>query len=474
MPESHTQLYSQLSPLERFLRAFVRIRPHEGITSVLLFASVFLILMSYYFIKPVREGWLSISVVKGLTKLEMKAYSAFGQTVVLMLVLPLYARLAAVLPRRTLITRVGLAFIVLLLCFWLVQPGLLSDEIPFSGVAFYLFVGIFSVALVAQFWAFAADVYGEERGRRLFPLVALGASSGAVVGSWLGERLVSSDSLQAFDLILMSILPLAIAIWLARWADRRGVSGAPSSSTVSRWQEPAAPENEGGYQLILKHRYLAATAALILLLNWVVASGDNVLFAIVQEMLEQDFGEQGVPAGSPEFARLIKDATTAFYGDLFFWINLIGLLMQAFLVSRLLRLGGFRLLVLTTPIISLVAYIFMAVAPILSIIKIMKVAENSSNYSINNTARQILWLPTTKDMLYQAKTTIDTMFVRLGDGLAALTVLLGTRLWALSLFGFVVINIGLVIAWLAVAIYIAKEHHRLRKAHEAGEIVEVP
>ena len=76
------------------------------------------------------------------------------------------------------------------------------------------------------------------------------------------------------------------------------------------------------------------------------------------------------------------------------------------------------------PAISFVSYTAMALLPVIAVVRVMKVAENGTNYSINNTARQVLWLPTTAEMKYQAKPAIDALVVRLGDGLAALTVLL--------------------------------------------------
>jgi AAA family ATP:ADP antiporter len=197
---------------------------------------------------------------------------------------------------------------------------------------------------------------------------------------------------------------------------------------------------------------------MILIFSWIVASGDNLLFAIVQESLAEELAEfRGEPA---LFEQLLKDATTAFYGDLYFWINLVGLILQAFIVSRILRFGGMQALLLTTPIISLAAYASMAFAPILGLIKVMKVAENSSVYSINNTARHMLWLPTTKEMLYQAKPTVDTLFVRLGDGLAALTILIGTRIVPLSNEAFLAINIVLVFVWIGLTLFLVKEHRR--------------
>jgi AAA family ATP:ADP antiporter len=117
-------------------------------------------------------------------------------------------------------------------------------------------------------------------------------------------------------------------------------------------------------------------------------------------------------------------------------------------------------LLYATPFISLAAYASMVFVPILGLIKVLKVAENSSTYSIHNTARQMLWLPTSKEMLYQAKPTIDTLFVRLGDGLAAVTILVGTRVFNLGNVGFIIINIFLVLLWIAISRYLHRENAR--------------
>ena len=451
----------EYSRFERFLRIFADVQPREGVTCLILISNIFLILVAFYLVKPVREGWLAVTDIAGLTKLEVKAYSAFAQSMLLVAILPTYARLAAKWTRRKLISRVGGAFALALIGFWLSQPNLLLGNVPLMGILFYLFVGIFSVTLVAQFWAFCTDIYGAERGARLFPLIAIGAALGSTLGSWTGEKLVSYPSIQAFDLILLALVPLVIALILAAWTDRRGTYGDPSLWTKDRWSQPAAPENAGPYNLILKHRYLTMTAIMIMVFTWVVTSGDNILFGIVQESLAEDLA--GLKNDPAAFNAALNEATTAFYGDLYFWINLATLLLQAFVVSRILSAGGMQALLYTTPFISLAAYASMAFVPILGLIKILKVAENSSSYSIHNTARHMLWLPTSKEMLYQAKPTVDTLFVRLGDGLAAMTILIGTRVFALTSTGFVIINIALVLVWIAISTYLHREHDRWKK-----------
>ena len=440
------------------MRLFADVKPREGITCIILIANIFLILAAYYLIKPVRESWLALSDISGFTKMEIKAYSAFAQSILLLAILPFYSRLAAAVSRRNLILSVGGFFACLLVIFWAMQPGKSFASIPHAGILFYLFVGIFSVTLVAQFWAFSSDLYGPERGKRLFPIVAIGAALGAVFGSWVGEHLIRDFDIEAFDLILFAIVPLVAALAMATWSDRRGTYGTPSAWTTDRWQQAAAPSNQGPFDLIMSHRYLVATASFILIFSWVVASGDNILFAIVQETIKDNLAGQDLTPEAYSYA--LKEATTVFYSSLYFWINLIALLLQTFFVSRILQYGGMRMLLLTTPVISLFAYATMVFAPVLALVKAVKVAENSSNYSVNNTARHMLWLPTNKEMLYKAKPTIDTLFVRLGDGMAALTVLIGTRVFTFSTMHFVYINIVLIIAWIALCIYLYQEHHR--------------
>jgi AAA family ATP:ADP antiporter len=145
-------------------------------------------------------------------------------------------------------------------------------------------------------------------------------------------------------------------------------------------------------------------------------------------------------------------------------VNLFALLAQGLLASRLLRYGGVGAVLLLLPIISLVAYSTMALLPVLAVVRVMKIAENATNYSIDNTARQVIWLPTTAEMKYWTKPAIDSLFVRLGDGLAALTVFVGLQLLDLSTPALCLVNVALVACWLPAAIAIVREHRRLTAA----------
>jgi AAA family ATP:ADP antiporter len=453
---------TRLSPLERALRLFTEVRPGEGGTAVILFVNVFVILCAYYFVKPLRDGWIAESEVSGLSQMELKAYTSFGQSLLLAWVVSAYARFSTRWPRRTLITRVTLVCIATLLLFWLVRPGVVGTRVPGAGIAFYLWVGMFGVFVVAQFWAFAADLYDGERGDRLLPLVAIGATAGAACGAFLTQLLVRSGGFDSGTLLLLAIAPLAASIVLTRLADARGPLGTPRAERT-RPVGPAAaaapPGRLGVLGLIVRHRYLAAVATVALLTNWVNTNGENVLFGIVQDALRNQLTAQGI-VDKEAIHTFVRNGTTAFYGNIFFWVNLCALLAQALLASRLLRYGGFGVVLLLLPAVSLVSYAAMALFPVIAVVRVMKVAENATNYSINNTARQVLWLPTTAEMKYQAKPAIDSLVVRLGDGSAALTVLIGVHLLAVTNRTLLVVNVALVLAWIAASLVILREHGR--------------
>jgi AAA family ATP:ADP antiporter len=422
-----------------------------------MFANVFLILCAYYFIKPLREGWIAVSDITGLTKMEVKAYSSFGQSILLVPVVWLYGRLSGRYRRSDLITRSTLFCVLNLAVFWAIQPGLYFEYLPYTGIIFYLWVGMFGVFVVAQFWAYAADVYTVERGNRLFPVIAIGATSGAACGSWITEFLVDSGLFGTEWLLLAAMIPLTVSIVISRIVD-----GRMYGQTAGTKATPGPDIEDSGrsaISIVFTSRLLLATALITLLLSWVNTNGENLLFRVVQEFLKGQALKGGV---SDTNALLVftRDGTTAFYGNFYFWVNIVALLLQAFVASRLLKYGGFGVILLTMPVVALVSYTAMAFIPILAIVKAMKIAENSTDYSINNTARNVLWLPVSAELKYKGKPTIDSLFVRVGDGIAALTVLVGVQLLALSTQSFFVLNVVLVFIWILLAFVVIREHRR--------------
>src|SRR5262245_33587468 len=289
-----TLVLPQRSTLERGLSVFTEVQPGEGLTALQMVANVFLILCSYYFVKPLRDGWIAISDIGGISTMEVKAYTSFAQGLLLAVAVSLYARLAARWSRRDLIVRSTVFCMSNLVVFWLLRPGFLAD-IPGAGIIFYIWVGMFGVFVVSQFWAFAADLYTYERGERLLPLIAIGATSGAVVGSLLTGALLSNHVLDSGTLLLLAMLPPAASMLLTTPADSHGLIG--------EWRDPedhphdtapAAKGSTGALVMIMQHRYLLAVAAVALITSWVGTNGENVMFKVVQDTIAGEVAGRGI------------------------------------------------------------------------------------------------------------------------------------------------------------------------------------
>ena len=442
-----------------------------------MFANVLLLLCAYYFIKPLREGWLAVSGIEGLTKMELKAYSSFGQAVLLVWVVSVYSRFVGRWPRHILIARATVFCMVVMVVFWAIQPDFLIVSLPYGGIVFYLWVGMFGVFVIAQFWAFAADLFTDDRGRRLMPVIAIGATSGAVVGSWIAKQTVSFGILSTEYLLLASLVPLALTVWLTKLAheaesprpaqashaaDDR-IDHNPHSDSAPAAASSPDTDTRGTVAIIFGSRILLALAVVTLLTNWVNTNGENILFRVIQESVEEDVHARGI-VDAKEVLRFVRDQTTAFYSDFFFWVNILALFLQAVVASRMLKYGGFGMIFLALPVIALISYSVMVLVPVLLAIKVMMIAENATDYSLSNTARHVFWLPFDSASTYKGKPAVDSLFVRFGDGLAALTVLAGVQVLGLSLVGYLAFNFALALAWLGLAIWLVIEHRRFRES----------
>ncbi len=435
-------------PFDRFLRIFADVHDGEGGQVLLLAFNVFLILAAYYVMKPVREA-LILAQPGGA---EIKSYSMAVQAVLLAVVVPAYGALATRMPRRQLINIVTALFIACLPLFYLAAEA----KLP-VGVPFFLWIGIFSLMVIAQFWAYANDLYTPERGKRLFALIAFGASSGAVFGAFISGRLINVLGVHAMLLLAATIL--AASLMLFNFIDLRASAAAAARARARTKAPPEPPIGDGNaFALVLRNRYLLLIAALILLLNWVNATGEYVLSSIVLRAAEAD-----VAAGrlAPEKAGAFIGA---FFADFFQVVNVAGMLLQLFVVSRLVGYVGVPVAVCILPVVAFGSYAVAALIPSLAIVRWVKTAENSVDYSLQNTVAQMLYLPTTREEKYKAKQVTDTFVVRAGDVMSSATVFAGTSLLALSVSQFAMINVVLVTLWFAVAFLLGREFRRRETA----------
>ncbi|MBS1133247.1 MAG: hypothetical protein H6R02_388 [Burkholderiaceae bacterium] len=437
------------APLDRVLSLFAEVHRGEGGRLLLLACNVFLILTAYYVMKPAREA-LILAQPGGA---EIKSYSMALQALLLLAIVPAYGALASRLDRRRLINIVTAFFIACLPLFYLAAQAHWR-----VGVPFFLWIGIFSLMVIAQFWAYANDLYAPEAGKRLFAVIAFGASSGAVFGAYISGHLIGALGVHA--MLLVAAVILTVSLMLFNLIDARERARAVSRSDTQGAEAPIGSGN--AFALVLSNRYLLLIAALVLLLNWVNATGEYILSSIVQRAAEEQ-----VAAGT-----LSRDKEGAFigafYADYFQVVNIAGMLLQLFLVSRIVKWVGVHVAVCILPVVALGSYAVAALLPSLAVVRWVKTAENSVDYSLQNTVKQMLFLPTTREEKYKAKQVTDSFMVRAGDLLSSATVFVGTSMLALGTTQFAWINVALVSILLVVAIVVGRGFRRRTESAAAG------
>ena len=467
------------SPLDRALRAFTDVRSGEAGTALLLTLNIFLLLTAYYVIKPVREA-----LILSGEGAEVKSYAAAGQALMLLGLVPAYGLLADRLPRRALLNAVTAFFVLCLIGFY----GLTKANVS-VGVIFFLWVGIFSLMIVAQFWSFANDLYTKEQGERLFVIVAFGMSLGAVMGSILAREIIPLVGVPQALLVAAGLLILAAVVSTMVDARERAKHETHLPPHLTTAELPAATgeyqilamedaqkltvslpgigpaSRPGTFRLVFGSRYLLLIALLMLIVNWVNTTGEYILGRTVAGAAEAAVSSGAAGGlGVPEYIG-------RFYSEFFLVVNVVGVLVQLFVVSRLLKYLGVRAAVLVLPLIALTGYTILAFAPILALVRAVKIAENATDYSIQNTVRNVLFLPTSRDEKYEAKQAIDSFFRRAGDVMSAVLVYVGVTLLGFGITGFARVNMVLAGIWLLLAVAVGREYARKSKALQSDVAV---
>ncbi len=436
-------------PIDRLLGLFSEVRSGEGVRALLMLVNVFLILVCYYILKTVREPLiLGTDVPEVLQRLgihdtaEVKTYASAGQALLLMGFVPAYGWFASKVDRSKLVLGVTLFFVANIVAFAL---GV-GANVEHIGVYLFIWVGIFSLMIIAQFWSYANDSYTKEAGSRLFPIIAIGSTLGSPLGAWITARMFEARLRPDVMLYLAAFL-LLLTAGLFLPIDR---SGSLSQKAVAN---DAPLGGKSGFALVFASPYIRLIALLLVLLNVVNTTGEFILSHRVTVRAD------ALLAAESGFDK--KAFIGAFYGDYFFWVNVAALVLQGFVASRLVKRFGLAGVLFALPLIAIGSYGIIALGASLAVVRWAKTAENSADYSVMNTAKQLMWLPTSRDEKYKAKQAVDAFFYRIGDLTAAAVVFIGTSWLSLGSRGFAIANLLFVGFWLLLAARIVGENRRL-------------
>jgi AAA family ATP:ADP antiporter len=422
--------------LERLLSPIADVHQGERNRTLLLSLNLFLVLAAYYMLKTVRE---SLILTEGGA--AVKAYSSAGQAILLLVLVPAFGAFASRVNRIQLVRWVTLFFVSNIAVFFVAGKLGLPIAVPY-----FLWVGIFNVMVIAQFWAFVNDLHTLDQGKRLFPLIGLGSN----LGAWLGS-VYAGDVIRVtgpFPLMLMAGAVLSSCLAVASFVDRRHTT----TERAERPSESLRPlDKVGGFTLIRQQRYLMLIALVTVFLNVVNSSGEYLFGRFI---VDASIRIHGADAGSLA-AR--QQFVGGIYGTYFGYVNLVGFLLQLLVVSRVFKYLGVGRALFIHPLVAITGYLLILKAPSVWTMAWLKIVDNSIDYSLGNTVRQALWLPTSRVAKYKAKQAVDSFFMRAGDVLHAGLVFVGERL-AFTVPAFAAVNVALALGWIAVVAALNPEY----------------
>jgi len=437
----------KLNLCEHCLSIFTEMRPGEG-WAVILFSMYAMVLMiCYYVFKTLRETLILTSF-----SAEVRSYAMAAIALLLFFIIPLYGMLFRCTQKVQLIRWITFFFAGNILIFYFL--GRAGMEL---GFVYYVWVGVYGVMMITQFWAFAADCFNVDSGQRLFPIILAGQALGAVLGTQIFSFLL--PVLGPFNLLLMAgFLLAATTIFIP--AAHRLIPGESASTYRADTTDGCSQLDHfmGGLAVVVRSRYLILIAVVAVLLNWINSTGEFIFADFVSarattEIATSNLGKSEVIAG--------------FYSDYFTATTVLGFIIQVFLVSRIYRWIGISGALIILPVIAMLGYGMVVFLPIFSLIWLVKIIENATDYSIMNTTRHAIYLPLTQIEKYEGKTAIDTFFWRVGDLVQAGAIYAGLNWFGFGITQFALVNMGLASVWIWLAVLIGRHYQRMTATHRA-------
>jgi len=427
------------------------------------FAYFFLVLAAYYVLRPIRD---EMGVLGGVRNL---AWLFTGTLIGTLLLHPLYTWLVSRLTRARFIAYTYRFFIANLIGFYvlfsMVQgAGDASRDEVWVGRLFFIWVSVFNLFVVSVFWSYMTDVYRPAQGKRLFGVIAVGGTLGALGGSSVTAVLV--EWLGAFNLMLLSALLLELAARSARRLGRYqeqlneaervhdapvpavGLLDAAAPSAIldgvrSRQDERVIGGGVlDGISHVLKSPYLLGIAALMLLFT--IAS--TFLYFQRMDIVAREFADDSV-------------ARVRLFGTIDAATNLLTLLTQLFLTGRLLRWLGVGFGLAFLPAVSLIGFAGLGMAPVLWVVVAFEVIRRAGNFALARPAREVLYTVMSRSDRYKAKNFNDTFVYRLGDQIGSWSYTAMGWL-GLGMSGLALTMVPVSLVWVVLALWLARQYNR--------------
>ena len=476
--------------IERFGLRALDVQKGEVTALLWSFGYFFLVLTAYYILRPIRD---EMGVVGGVRNL---AWLFTGTLIGTLLLHPVYTWLVSRLPRPRFIAFTYRFFIANLVGFYLLFQLADSMQSVWVGRVFFIWISIFNLFVVSVFWSFMTDIYHPEQSKRLFGVIAVGGTLGALLGSTITTAMV--DMLGPINLLLVSALFLEFAARsagiLGRYepqlalvaeqlantqqvqtegdASQAPLAKSPADNVVTgrvatvtseksksdaerssvERSEAASHDVEviggrviDGVTHVLKSPYLLGIAGLMLFFT--IAS--TFLYFQRVDIVSREFANDAI--GRVRLFGAIDVAT-----------NALTLATQLFLTGRLLRWFGLGFGLAFLPVVSLIGFGVLGAAPVLAVVVVFEVCRRSGNFAVARPSREVLYTVLSRSDKYKAKNFNDTFVYRLGDQVGSWSYTAMAWL-GLTLSGLALSMVPLSLAWLLLALWLGRAYSRGQK-----------
>ena len=398
----------------------------------------FLVLFSYYILRPIRE---QISATYGIKNLSW----LFTATFVAMLVaIPLYSLLVGKIHRRKLVPSIYAFFIGCLGLFWAAMRYLPADSQIWVARALFIWISVYGLFIVSFFWSVMGDMLTTEQGRRVFGVMFSGGTIGGMVGSQVAGRLVGRIGIANLLLIPALLLTIGLCVYASLERSQQVDSSSRATSGKATGGNPFA-----GFTAVFRSRYLFA----ICLFGFSLATCGTIIYFQQSEIVSATYQHLGEEAA--------KEASTEYFADVNFYVSIVTLIFQFLVVSWLMRNVGLGWTLAVLPIAYILGITSLAISPTIGVLAIITVTGRAAEYGISNPAREVLFTAVKREDRYKAKSFIDTIVRRSGDTMvgAVYRFLRESAGFAMATMSWLVIPVA--IAWTGLALFIGHENRRI-------------
>ena len=422
----------------------------------------FLILLSYYTLRPIRG---QISATYGPQTLSYLFVATF---VVMLVAIPLYSLLVGKFHRKNLVPSIYAISIGCLILFALAMQKLPEQAQIYVAGSLFVWISVFGLFVVSFFWSVVGDMLSTAQGRRVFGYIAGGGTLGGLVGSFLVGQLVGRIDIANLLVIPAVLLILALLVYVSM---ERSFSKLATDAARIKSGKATGGNPFSGFTAIIKSRYLFA----ICLFGLLLATCGTTVYFQQAEIVKAAFAEveideseiknrtqlsekELVAARQKLQDKASKEASARYFAKVDFAVLIVTFIIQFLLVGWIMKNWGLGISLAILPLAYVLGISALAIAPTIEVLIVVSVMGRSTEYGICNPAREVLFTSIDREDRYKAKSFIDTIVRRGGDSAVA-----GSYNFFRDGLGFAMTTLSwlmvpVALAWAGLAIFIGHEN----------------